>query len=187
MTLRLQAAPARSAKAVSLLVASPTADASSQPGATQAEAAHPIPIYALSLGALAGGGLKALAEAQLTGWRFLVFKDGEAMIVDVPKGKSGARLLRGGGMGERLAKASVAAEKIVDDGHNYQVRILDFHPMSQPVLWLRGRRSGEDDHFISLGRAARPLSGQRLLDRLRRKALDRLKRAQASRPDRDLE
>jgi hypothetical protein len=170
MALHLDKAPAGAARAVGELLVPPAALVSPSTRPARPEAARPIPIYAPSFDALARGGTRALDEARLTGWRFLVFQDGELLIADVPEDDGGARLLRGGRMGEKLARASLAAEKIAEPSAEYEVRILDVHPIGQPVLWLRNREPRKGDRFVSLGRAARALSGPRLLRKLRRTA-----------------
>ncbi|HEY0028006.1 MAG TPA: hypothetical protein VGC35_09070 [Allosphingosinicella sp.] len=76
-----------------------------------------------------------------------------------------------------MKRAALAAERIAASASSYEIRVLDVHPIGEPVLWLRSRDDGKTDRFISLGRAARPLSEARLLRSLRRAATDRLRRS----------
>lgn len=66
-----------------------------------------------------------------------------------------AAALRGGRISDKLARASLAAEKLADNPVDYEDRSLDFHPMDRPVLRLNSRKAGDEDRFVRLGRAAR--------------------------------
>lgn len=174
MSISLQAPPEGSAIVVGELIrALPGRDSETERRSSfeDARAARPIPIYGMLVETLASGGLDMFDEAQRTGWRFLVYHQDEGLIVDVPEAEAGPRLLRGGGDSDRLARASVVAERIADEADDYDARILDFHPMAPPTLWLRSRRGRDRDLFVSLGAAARRLSGPRLRRKLRRRAL----------------
>src|SRR5688572_5034256 len=129
MALHLARAPRQSAKRVGRLVAATIPG--DRTASLRAQATRPIAIYSPSPDALTTGGERALDDARRTGWRFLVLRGEEALIVDVPEGKSGSRLLRGGRMGEKLAQASLEAERIADPAATYEVRVLDLHPISE--------------------------------------------------------
>lgn len=135
-------------------------------------ALNPLPVFAPDLKALSFLAERALREARLVAWRYLVFKKRPAMVVDVTPAGS-AYLVEGGGVARNLAGACAAAEALAD-GADYEPRMLDVGLIGQPVLWLMSLDSREPDRFISLRQPFRELSRPALFKKLQRRAAARL-------------